>query len=228
MILTSTLFSKKKIQLILLLTVLTLFCTVLLAYRILSTERLTYAFLVWNLFLAIIPFLISLLLINLPQKFQKGVMIFPLLIVWLLFLPNAFYIITDLIHLRQKDDFPLWFDLMLLFSFAWNGLFVGYLSISDIHDWIQANSSKTLAWLLSFVIIMLCSFGVYLGRYLRWNSWDVFAHPMMIIGDIANRFIDPFAYKTTWGMTITYGIFLIIGYAFMRVLFENRPLEKNN
>ena len=213
--------SPKRVQIILLILLLTAFCVGLLVYRYTVTGRFIYLFLIWNLFLAFVPFGASLVLTNLPKALQKNIFHFPLLMLWLLFLPNAFYIITDLFHLRPQHKIPLWFDLLLLLSFAINGLLVGYLSINYVQDWMEERIGKAWAWFSSILVIILCAFGIYLGRYLRWNSWDVIADPHSVFYDITSRFINPVAHANTWGMTISYSAFFIIIYLFIRVSFNH-------
>ena len=218
-------FSHKQLQIILLILVLTAFCTGLLAYRIQTSGYFTYYFLIWNLFLAFIPYGASLVITNLSKPYQYRLLEFSLLGIWLLFLPNSFYIITDLFHLKPRHNIPLWFDLILLLSFALNGLLAGYLSIIDIHDWIEIQFGKPLAWFSSVTTILLCAFGVYLGRYLRWNSWDILSDPFSLFYDILDRFLNPLAHTSTWGMTLSYGAFFLIIFLFFRILFDTTAIK---
>jgi len=190
-------------------------------FRVWHSHTMTYTFLVWNLFLAAIPYGISTLLIEFENLRKRPLVFWSLVALWLLFLPNAPYIFTDLFHLRLRNGVPLWFDLLLLLSFAWNGIILGYLSLFDIQELVSKKLGKRFTWLSVFCILFLCAFGVYLGRFLRWNSWDVFFNPFALVSDIADRFVNPFAHLHTWGLTIGYGTFLVLGYLTLSLLIRH-------
>ncbi|MDX1942156.1 MAG: DUF1361 domain-containing protein [Saprospiraceae bacterium] len=214
-----------RFRLIILLGISMIFSVIMSIFRVWHTETLMYAFLVWNLFLAAIPYGISTLLILYPHLQKRAFIFWSLMVIWLLFLPNAPYIFTDLFHLRPRQDVPLWFDLLLLLSFAWNGLMLGYLSLLDIQEIIIKKISWRSSWILVIGVLLLSAFGVYLGRYLRWNSWDLFLNPLPLFQDIFDRFIHPFAHPRTWGVTFGYGTFLILGYLILRTLIQ-KPIAK--
>lgn len=197
------------------------FSVAMAAFRIWHSHTLTYAFLVWNLFLAAIPYGISTLLVEFENLRKRPLVFWSLIALWLLFLPNAPYIFTDLFHLSPKNGVPLWFDLLLLLSFAWNGIILGYLSLFDVQELVSQKLGKRFTWLSVVGILFLCAFGVYLGRYLRWNSWDLFFNPFALLSDIADRFLNPFAHPQTWGLTLGYGTFLVLGYLTLNVLIRH-------
>jgi uncharacterized membrane protein len=106
-----------------------LFSIGLTAFRVVYTKQYLFVWLGWNLFLALVPFFITNAAIRRPQWIERNSRFAILFTVWLLFIPNSFYIITDLFHLRMRSEVPLWFDLALIFSFAWNGIcWVPFLS----------------------------------------------------------------------------------------------------
>ncbi|MFN7119984.1 MAG: DUF1361 domain-containing protein [Saprospiraceae bacterium] len=192
------------------------------AFRIWHSNTLTYAFLVWNLMLAAIPYGISTLLVEFESLRKRQLLFWSLLALWLLFLPNAPYIFTDLFHLKPRNGVPLWFDLLLLLSFAWNGIILCYLSLFEVQELVAARIGKRLTWLSVFAILFLCAFGVYLGRFLRWNSWDLFLNPSALFSDIADRFLHPLLHLQTWGLTLGYGTFLILGYLTLQMLIRHQ------
>lgn len=106
-----------------------LFSILLVAARVWRSHSLLYISLIWNLLLAWIPYAVSLLATGKKRWFSHPAIFYTGSLIWLLFFPNAPYIITDLFHLEQRPGIPLWFDLLLIFSFAWNGLIFGYLSL---------------------------------------------------------------------------------------------------
>ena len=191
---------------------LTLFCFCLSIFRFVYTDTKVFLFLNWNLFLAFIPWALSLLLIIKPKFGKSKWSLFALLGVWLLFFPNAPYILTDLFHLRLKSTMPIWFDLTLILSFAWTGLLFGFLSLWDIEQLLCRFMKKRYVTTLSVILLFIGSFGIYIGRYLRWNSWDIIAEPFSLIYDIGGRIINPLSHPRTWGMTIIMGVFLNILY----------------
>ncbi len=184
------------------------FSILLLIARIIVTGELTYIFLAWNLFLAWIPFVISQQLGQIKNKWK----IFFVLAAWLLFLPNAPYIITDFLHLKQRPPVPYWYDILLLFSAALNGLLLGLASLIAVERFLMNLYGKKWTAFLILCSFFLCAFGIYIGRYLRWNSWDILLNPDDVAFDLFARIIDPFAHVQTWSVTILFGCFLYIFY----------------
>ena len=107
---------------------------------------------------------------------------------------------------------PVWFDLALILSFAWTGLLFGLLSLWDIEKVLRNFLPPRVIPLVSVSLLFLGSFGIYLGRYLRWNSWDVLREPFGILYDISDRLVNPLDHPRTWGMTIIMGLFLNMVY----------------
>ena len=198
---------------------LVLFCFGFSTFRYVYSETKTFLFLNWNLFLAFIPWALTSIAVIKPVLCKSKITIFILLGLWLLFFPNAPYILTDLFHLRLKGlSMPIWFDLALILSFAWTGLMFGFLSLLDIEAITGKYIKPVYTILLSILLLFIGSFGVYIGRYLRWNSWDIITEPFKLIYDIGDRIINPFEHTRTWGMTITMGIFLSIVYLSFRLI----------
>ncbi|MEX1190022.1 MAG: DUF1361 domain-containing protein [Bacteroidia bacterium] len=190
-----------------------LFSLVLLFARIIRTEQITYLFLVWNLFLAVIPLGISTLLTVYRLRKRNHIVSYSLTFIWLLFLPNSFYIITDLFHLYPRHGVPQWFDLVLILSFAWNGIMLGCASLFDMHEIIKQRFSWLSGWIFAGVALFLSSFGIYLGRFDRWNSWDIFQQPFRLMMDVYHYVTSPQDFPHVWGVTITYALLMSILYA---------------
>lgn len=197
------------------------FSVLLLLVRIMATGYFAFLFLPWNLFLAFIPYAISHWLYNNPgireNKFKLAVMVS----LWLLFIPNTFYILTDLFHLDHFEGPPKWFDLLLLLSFAWNGLLFGIISLRRMEMILEELSGKGFSLFIVFAVMMLNSFGIYIGRFLRFNSWDVIAQPFSLFGEILEIIFHPFANKMEWGMIVCYAIFMTLLYVTIKKLAEN-------
>lgn len=207
---------KKRISIFKVLLVSMLFSMSLLMVRIAATETIFYTFLVWNLFLAAIPYAITIYLASRP-KFPKY--LFAIwFCVWLLFLPNAPYIVTDLMHLQWDRHGYLWLDVLVVTSFAWNGLILCFLSLLDMHDLLSRYVTQRRAFWSIIMVLFLCGFGIYLGRFLRWNSWDIIQHPDLLFKDIMVRFVNPLQHLKTWGVTLGFGAFLSLGFWMFREL----------
>jgi uncharacterized membrane protein len=195
-------------------------------FRFYVTDSLIFGFLLWNLFLAAIPMGFAALFCAFNKSSNKIAMA-GVLAMWLLFFPNAPYILTDLLHLYPRRGIPFWYDLVLIFTFAWNGVMLGYLSLLFIHNKIELFYGKVKAWLFSLASLSLGAFGIYLGRFDRWNSWDILQEPIPLIKGIASYIIHPGLHSLTWFITCIIAAFLIVGYAFIRQLsmlgfnFEN-------
>lgn len=198
------------------------FSFVLLGYRVYLTQQSTYLFLVWNLFLAGIPYLFSSYVYHQSFAHKPLWKHLPLLLLWLLFLPNAPYILTDLFHLQQRPLIPKWYDLMLLLSFALNGLVLGVVSIFQVHDIIDQNLGRISGFFFSLFICLVSAFGVYLGRFLRFNSWDVISNPSPLLEALGAKFSNPFAHGRTFGMTLVMGFMLFLFYSLLRSFRNNQ------
>jgi len=198
---------------------LTLFCFGASIFRFVYTDTRVFLFLNWNLFLAIIPWALTSLSVLKPDIQKSKIIIFLLLFIWLLFFPNAPYILTDLFHLRRStSNMPIWFDLILILSFAWVGLLFGFLSLWDLEQILKKSFHHTWVTILSISLLFLGSFGIYLGRYLRWNSWDILSEPLGLIYDIGDRVVNPYQHPRAWGMTIFMGLFLNMIYWSFRLI----------
>jgi uncharacterized membrane protein len=108
----------------------------------------------------------------------------------------------------MNSSAPIWFDLVVILSFAWTGLMFGFVSLMDISTLLKKYfSNRTISIIIVF-FLFISSFGIYLGRYLRWNSWDILRNPFGLFNDIADRFVNPFSHPRTWGMTLLMGVLL--------------------
>lgn len=188
----------------------------MLAFRIAYTGQLHFLFLVWNLFLAFVPYFISSALQEVPRAGKKLVLFLGLLS-WLCFIPNSFYILTDLFHLYDSFQVPRWFDLALIFSFAWNALLMGVLSVRQIEQIFERRGLLKSPLAFLFPVMFLNALGVYIGRYMRFNSWDVITNPFGLAGDIVEVMIHPLRYANAWGMIICFSFLLCILYSTIKL-----------
>lgn len=185
-----------------------LWCVALLAARITFSGKFSYDFLVWNIFLAALPLLVSSVMVR--TNLALAMLLFP---GWLLLFPNAPYVLTDLFHLKPKAPVPLWFDLLLLLSSGGLSLHMGLISMRQVHGLVTRKLGVLTGWLMVVVSMFATGFGIYLGRYLRWNSWDVITNPFPLASDIASRLLHPLRHMEVYGITLGFGALLVIAYA---------------
>ncbi|MEP6747388.1 MAG: DUF1361 domain-containing protein [Bacteroidota bacterium] len=188
------------------------FSFLLLLARAVYTGRLTFVFLVWNLFLAFVPFFLSYTLTLRAAWLKNKWKFAAALTVWLLFVPNSFYMLTDLFHLYDSFAVPRWYDLLLILSFAWNASVMGILSVRHIEKIIETKWIYRFDWLFVYPVMLLNALGIYIGRYLRLNSWDVVSSPFALLFDMAHMLIHPVYFKSAWAMIICFSFFLSILY----------------
>ena len=170
--------------------------------RMVSGESYRYWFLNWNLFLAWLPVLFSYLLI---QKIRSGkwLSLRPLLltVLWLGFLPNSFYLVTDFIHLKSTGEVSLLYDAVMFMTFAWNGQLLGFISVYGVHTELLKRLKSSYVTLLLGALFLLSGFAIYLGRFLAWNTWDILINPVGILADLGERIVHPSHYPTTFSTT---------------------------
>ena len=154
--------------------------------RFVYSGSIAFIFLLWTLFLAWLPVLFALLARR-GRASRLGRWLWGGL--WLLFFPNAPYLLTDLLHLGQIGRVPIWYDLIMLVAFALAGLFLGYASLFWLHDLVAKMWNKFAGWVFVLVVLGLSSFGVYIGRFLRWNSWDLLLNPTILLRDLADHLL---------------------------------------
>jgi uncharacterized membrane protein len=188
-----------------------LFAGSLLAVRILFSRQATFIFLGWNLFLAWLPYLFGRMAAHAHRR-GRWLLLLPVAGLWLLFFPNAPYILTDFLHLAQRDPIPMWYDLLLLATFAWTGLFLAMRSLATMQSIVRNYTGPVGAWLFVVTALTLGSLGIYLGRFLRWNSWDLLSRPAAVLADVGTRLLHPLAHRQTYAMTILFSVFLFTCY----------------
>lgn len=194
------------------------------AGRVALSDEWTFRAMVWNLFLAWIPYLISLAAQVIHRWRPKGWWaVLPPGLLWLLFFPNAPYILTDLIHLRPRS-IPLWYDNGLLLTFALSGCFLAIVSLRSMQKIVNTFIGQVLSWVFVIGTIGLTSFGIYLGRQLRWNSWDILTHPVDILRDMYAPLRYPHWYKETIAFSLMFAAIIFVFYLTFNWL---RPLKEN-
>lgn len=193
------------------------YCAFLLLCRAKITQSVFYFFLVWNLFLAAIPYILLQVAKQKIELFENGKARILLFVIWLLFLPNSFYIVTDFVHLQKGNPDLFWFDLILLFSFASLGFLFGLLAIQEFKNcFLLFHSPKVIQSSILF-ISLLSGFGIYLGRFLRFNSWHILTNPFQLIIDTFQTLLSPEALL----FSALYGSFIFITYHIKNHFYGN-------
>ncbi len=186
------------------LVLLSAFCFALELYRLSSTGNAGFIFLPFNLILAWILVAFALLANHTGKRWLFALCF----TAWLVFFPNSPYIITDMIHLKPRAASPYWFDTAMLYTFAFTGLLVGVFSALIIYRRLKQFTGYYTASGIMLLAMLASGYGIYLGRVLRWNSWNLLTHPTGIWYDTLARITDPFMYPRTYGMTLLFGILL--------------------
>jgi uncharacterized membrane protein len=157
----------------------------LLAGRVVVTGEWSYSFLAWNLFLAWIPFCLSVQVERLEQcRVSPRWHLAAAGAAWLFFYPNAPYIFTDFIHLGTRAGGRFWVDLVLILWFALTGLVLGFVSLFLMHRVCVRRFGRLTGWVFVALVSVLSGVGIYVGRFLRWNSWDVVLNPVDLFWDL--------------------------------------------
>jgi uncharacterized membrane protein len=198
------------------------FCLALVVVRMRYSGSDYHRFLVWNLFLAWLPFLFALALYDRAERGRSRVQLAVLAGLWLLFLPNAPYVLTDLIHLHESPRVPLWYDSMMFAACAWTALALGIGSLLLVHQVARRRIGEKLSWALLVPVLSLVSLGIYLGRFVRLNSWDALTRPGRVAHVIAVPLSDPFAHPKFLVVTTLFTLFLILTYLVVYTVAELR------
>jgi uncharacterized membrane protein len=206
-------FSDRRIAVVASLALMTLFTVAMIAGRIVYAGTPDHVWLLWNLVLAWIPFGLALLLYERARAGAPLGVLVPLGLLWLVFFPNAPYLVTDLKHLGGSDGrVPLLYDVLLLSAAAWTGLLLGLTSLFLVHLVVRRRMGALNAWGLVVGVLALSSFGIYLGRVLRWNSWDVVANPGPLGAELARGLLHPLDHPRPLALTVLLTSFLLTSY----------------
>lgn len=197
---------------------------VLVAARVAYSETGRHIGLVWNLFLAWIPFMLAYFAHMVSWRRSTLYLVIPIIaFLWLIFFPNAPYMLTDLQDLaRRSFDAPLWYDVIIVVWASWTGMLLGVISLYLMQDILIRAFGRLPGWIFVFVISALSSFGIYIGRFVRLNSWDILQNPTEVAQEIMGVVIDPsmrLAAFTLLYTTFFLFVFLLL-YSFSHMINE--------
>jgi len=202
---------------VLILGVASLIAVFLLTLRTIIQWRIQHLYLPWNLLLAWLPLLLAVWSLRLGHRWGwRRWQPWAVATVWLLFLPNAPYILTDLVHLGKKTDHRFWVDLILILLFAWPAFLVGCISLRLMHREVARAANEWIGWLFALAACGLAGVGVYIGRFERWNSWDVLTNPMGLAGDLLSLIAIPLMHPAH-RFSVLFGVLIFVGYATLQV-----------
>ena len=194
-----------------------LFCSVVslcvLAARVYISHSRAYMFLVWNLFLAWIPFACAIWVAVLDKVWPatRWALLAPSCM-WLLFFPNAPYIVTDFVHLQRIEPLALWFDIALLMLFAWTGCLLAVTSLQMMQSIVRRRIGPISSWIFVITALGLSGVGIYMGRYLRFNSWDILFRPGRLLGNIFDALANPLAHQRAIGVSMMFSLLMLVCY----------------
>lgn len=199
--------------------------------RALTLKSIRYVFLIWNIFLAWVPLVFSVLLLKNINK-KRPIIIFLLSFLWLIFYPNAPYIVTDVIHLcrykfysavnyelKFNENIKIWYDFILIMIFVFTGYILGFLSLNINHKIVEKKFGRYLGWIFVIMISFLSGFAIYLGRFLRLNSWEIISNPYMLLITMLNSI-----HMESLIFSMMFGFFIFITY----ILFCSLSCIKSN
>ena len=215
---------KYKLAVFLLLTAASAICVMLVLARMAYSSTSGYSGLVWNLILAWIPFLLSYLAYLLAWWRLTTYLLIPgFAVLWLIFFPNAPYILTDMQHLGQSvGRVPTWYDVIMLIWFSWTGMLMGVVSLNLMQEMVRRRAGRAAGWLFALTVALLSSIGIYVGRFIRLNSWDLLRSPGQAATNVFDWLADPSL--RSLGFVSLYTLFFVFVYvtlhAFGRILQE--------
>lgn len=173
----------------------------------------SYLFLLWNLYLAWCPYLLARLIANRTRANASSGFLCFLWATFVGFLPNAPYLVTDLMHLQGKTSAPYWFDALMFASFAWSGLVLGVASVRQTAQVVRDRVSPFAGTAYVIVVSALSAYGIYLGRFLRFNTWDAAIHPFSVGRELLAPLVHPREHAFVWLFTAAFSAFFLATYA---------------
>ena len=180
----------------------------LLLLRVKITHSMYLLFLIWNLFLALVPYFLSSSIHNNFFDSNKKIQNSIYTLIWLLFIPNTFYILTDFTHLHYYNALQFGLDLLIISSFSFAGFYVGLLSLHHMYLLTIAKYGEKIGNFFILSISFLSAFGIYLGRVLRFNSWDIISKPIVLFN---TSIYALFSFETII-YTLQLGILILVSY----------------
>jgi uncharacterized membrane protein len=196
----------------------------ILALRLILPVDKSMYFLLWNLFLAVMPLLISIVIRNYSAHL-KWIQLLILLLLWLIVFPNAPYMLTDYRHLQGSYGLALLIDFISILYFAVLAFVIAVISLNDIRQVLKPFMSSYSLFFIVLVICLLSGFGVFIGRDMRFNSWDLLSRPFEVINSSFNGFLN---FHSNYWTVLSSGLIslLLMVSVYVYARWEGKSLEK--
>jgi uncharacterized membrane protein len=190
------------------------------------TEEGRFWMIAWDLFLAWVPLAAAVAMEwrHRHVETRNWLVLAPLAIIWLLFFPNAPYLVTEFVHLglRPGHDAIWWCDLVVILLIAWNGVLLGFASLYLVQQVIRQHIGAVGGWIAAGSFIALASLGISIGRFERLNSWDVLTNPRSIVRCL-RQFTNPHVFNRNVGLAVLLGGMLLLQYVTLTTLIGAVP-----
>jgi len=198
-------------------------CLGLFVFRLLVTGVSRYWFVPENLLLAWLALFFGWVLVRqLQSRGWRNWRSLILTVLWLLFLPNAWYVMTDFIHVFDSGEISYLYDIAMITALTLTGFLLGFTSLFMVHRQLLKRLDIFSSALLIGAVILLTSFAIYLGRDLRWNTWDIFTNPSGLMLNITDRLINPFGYPRA--LNVTAILFVLISTIYFAIWLFLKPV----
>ena len=192
-------------------------------FRSLVTGSSRFYFMVWNLVLSLLSLAAASVFVTFWTQAKSG-LAWVAFIVWLFLLPNTFYMLTDFVHVQDTGDINMLFDIVMIGFFAMNGFIHGLLSLYLVHINLLSKYSRRAVGIGMAGVLLVSSFAVDMGRYLRWNSWDVILHPKTLLFDTTNTLLSPASYHRSFLIT---GVFFVVTGSLYAVVWQLAKVQSH-
>lgn len=168
-----------------------------------------FSYLPWNLMLAWAALLVAIWLEQLLHtRAWSSWYALAVTVLWLTMLPNTFYMISDFVHIQDLSRVDLLYDVVMFFSFIFNGVLLGFLSLFIVHFELLKRATERGAHTSVGIILFVASFAIYIGRELRWNTWDILTNPASLLIDVSDRVLNPREHPQVFTTTISFFVLL--------------------
>ncbi|MEK7152492.1 MAG: DUF1361 domain-containing protein [Patescibacteria group bacterium] len=193
-----------------------------------SNHNSAFNYMLWNLFLAWLALLAALWLERTVHRTHwsswYGLFVTAL---WLAILPNTFYMVSDFVHIQEVGRVDLLYDVVMFSSFIFNGVMLGFLSLFIVHWELVKRIPQAMAAAFVGIILLLCSFAVYIGRELRWNTWDILANPSSLLFDVSDRVLNLREHPQVFTTTASLFVLLATVYTVLWYSVKASPGRRN-
>ncbi len=196
----------------------------LLFYRCVFTLSFHYTYLLWNLLIAYVPYIVSKQLVKCKKPNERAIL---LLSVCLLFFPACMYLFTDILQMHKTDNFPIFYDVFLYMVFSWNALLPALMSLKKIESFLRRYLSVFMVKISILFFIFLSSYSICLVRFLHLKDWDVITNSKRFIQISVNNILNPTDHIHAWLSVISLMLLLDVIYVGFKKLYYVQKIKGN-